>query len=66
MKTLKITLLFCFISVFTFAEVSQDQKNALVDLFNKTNGDSWNHKWDLEQPVSKWYGITCCSVKFKL
>ena len=58
MKTLKITLLFCLISVLSFAEVSQTQKAALVDLYTATNGDSWNHSWNLEQPVSKWYGLT--------
>ena len=58
MKTLKITLLFCLVSIFSFAEVSKDQKTALVDLYNATNGDSWTQSWDLDQPVSKWHGIT--------
>ena len=58
MKTLKITLLFCCISLVSFAAVSQKQKTALLDLYNATNGDSWKKSWDLEQPISTWHGVT--------
>lgn len=31
---------------------------ALVALYNSTNGQVWNNKWDLTQPVVSWDGIT--------
>lgn len=31
---------------------------ALVDLYNNTNGPFWSYQWDLNQPVSKWRGVT--------
>ena len=30
---------------------------ALVALYNATNGPSWRTSWDLNQPVSTWYGV---------
>jgi hypothetical protein len=30
---------------------------ALVDLYNSTNGANWTTKWDLNQPISTWYGL---------
>ena len=39
----------------------------LVNLYNATNGDKWENKWDLSQPVSTWSGVSLtedgCSVK---
>lgn len=34
--------------------------NALVSLYNGTNGDGWtdNTNWKSEEPVSLWYGVT--------
>ena len=54
---LKLTLLFCFVSLLSFAEISTDQKAALIDLYNSTNGKSWNRTWNLEKPVSTWSGV---------
>ena len=39
------------------AEVSVSEKNALIKLYNTTNGANWTSKWDLKTPVSSWYGI---------
>ena len=58
MKTLKLTLLCCLLSVFTYANVSQSQKDALVALYNATDGDTWNTSWNLDQPITEWYGLT--------
>lgn len=30
----------------------------LVDLYNATNGANWTNTWDLNQPMSTWYGVT--------
>ncbi len=31
---------------------------ALVALYNATNGSNWLNGWNLDQPMSTWYGIT--------
>jgi len=31
---------------------------ALVALYNSTNGNNWNNKWNLNHPINTWYGIT--------
>ncbi|MEG1649810.1 MAG: hypothetical protein RR277_07965 [Rikenellaceae bacterium] len=36
---------------------------ALVDLYNATDGANWIKKWDLHQPLKKWYGVTVSAVK---
>jgi Leucine-rich repeat (LRR) protein len=58
MKTLKLTLLFCLLTAFTYADISKTQKDALVAIYNATNGESWKQSWDLNQPVSAWYGLS--------
>tara|TARA_R110002051_G_scaffold308264_1_gene379819 strand:- start:1306 stop:2247 length:942 start_codon:yes stop_codon:yes gene_type:complete len=42
----------------TYADISIDEKEALLDLYQKTNGKDWNTTWDIDMPVSSWYGIT--------
>ncbi|WGK64146.1 leucine-rich repeat domain-containing protein [Croceiramulus getboli] len=58
---MKITTLFLsllFIGLSATAEVSTLERNALVDLYTSTHGASWKTSWNLEQPVSSWYGVT--------
>jgi Leucine-rich repeat (LRR) protein len=44
--------------------VSETEKQALLDLYNSTNGDTWtntlagNQPWDTDIPVCEWFGIT--------
>ena len=42
------------------ADVPAVERNALVALYNSTNGPEWgrNTKWLSTSPVSEWYGIT--------
>ncbi|MFH6994550.1 VWA domain-containing protein [Flavobacterium sp. FlaQc-48] len=45
-------------------DIPQSEKNALLDLYNSTNGDNWTDKtgWDFNTPVtSNWYGVTVSS-----
>lgn len=57
MKKFIILLTLC-VTTNLFAEISETQKNALVDFYYATNGDSWNTSWELTQPVSTWHGVT--------
>lgn len=50
-------LLFGFITM-SFAQISDTEKSALIDLYKATNGDHWNSSWDLTTDVATWKGIT--------
>ena len=58
MKHLKLTIVFFLTAMLSFAEVSNSEKEALVALYNSTNGASWNTTWDLEAPINTWHGVT--------
>ena len=45
------------------AQVSNQQREALVDLYNETNGATWNKTWDLTAAVSTWSGVTVVNNK---
>ena len=39
-------------------ECLQTDSTALIALYNATNGPNWFNTWNLDQPVSLWYGLT--------
>lgn len=39
-------------------KLSQVEKQALVDLYNNTNGDQWKNSWDINGEVATWKGVT--------
>ncbi|UZO80676.1 hypothetical protein NBT05_17255 [Aquimarina sp. ERC-38] len=42
-------------------EVPQEQRQALIDLYNATDGPNWKNTWPVDDPDSKicdWYGVT--------
>ena len=57
MKPFYIFLLSVFTIGFSNADVPQTQREALVDLYNSTNGNQWRNSWDLNTNVSSWYGV---------
>lgn len=64
MKTYKLyTAVLLLITSSIFASISNNEKNALLDLYTFTNGDNWTNKWDFNQPVSTWYGVTVVEGK---
>lgn len=46
--------------VLNFTDVSQTERDALVDFYISTNGDAWfdNLNWNTASPVSTWRGVT--------
>lgn len=42
----------------SYADISKPEKDALIELYNATNGKDWNTTWNLNQPVSNWHGVT--------
>ncbi len=61
----KLLLLITLLSVlFSFSQVPQVEKDALIALYNATNGSNWtnNTNWNTTQPVANWYGITVTNI----
>nr|MBP6374102.1 Two component regulator three Y domain protein [Flavobacterium sp.] len=55
---IKITLLLVLLTTANlFAAVSTKEKEALVSLYQATNGSQWTHTWDLTSPVHTWFGV---------
>ena len=57
MKSFFTFLVVAFLSFSALAEVSSTQKQALIDLYNATNGAEWSNTWDLNADVSTWHGV---------
>lgn len=57
---MKIILFFLLIAnVFSAqSHISSAEKNALLNLYQSTNGDNWSESWDLTKEPKDWYGIT--------
>ncbi|MGB1044102.1 MAG: hypothetical protein ACPGYU_03045 [Flavobacteriaceae bacterium] len=39
------------------SEIPISEYNALIDLFQSTDGENWKHGWDFSAPVYSWYGV---------
>ena len=39
------------------ASVSTAEKETLLKLYYATDGSNWTSKWDLNAPVSTWFGV---------
>ena len=57
MKTAKLTLLMCLVTLLSFGNISTKERAALESLYSSTQGDQWKRSWDLNQPVEQWYGV---------
>lgn len=58
MRKYSLTLVFIFMSFIIFGQISQIEKEALISLYQSTNGQEWNRSWDLNTEVITWDGIT--------
>ncbi|MDC8004639.1 hypothetical protein POV27_11310 [Aureisphaera galaxeae] len=55
----RLTILFTLlVTLQVFAQVPNSELQAMKDLYAQTQGDSWNQKWDLNEPVENWPGVT--------
>lgn len=58
MKRALLTIYFLLLSVALFAQVSPQEKQALVDFYVATQGEEWVQTWDLNTPITEWNGVT--------
>jgi len=58
MRVLMITLL-CLLafSMVVTAQISKEEENTLIELYNATNGEEWTTTWNLKEKPSTWYGV---------
>ncbi|MFC7357455.1 leucine-rich repeat domain-containing protein [Jejudonia soesokkakensis] len=63
MKKILLTPVLLLVTLSLFAEVSNSEKQALVDLYIATNGENWTNTWDLNEAVSTWHGVTVTNDK---
>ncbi|GAB5400248.1 MAG: hypothetical protein Aureis2KO_18330 [Aureisphaera sp.] len=55
----KLTILFTLLlTCQIYAQVPNSELEAMNDLYQATQGDNWNQKWDLNEPVANWPGVT--------
>ncbi len=47
------------ISNFLFSQwsISNAERNALISIYNNTDGENWNRTWDLENDPRNWFGV---------
>ena len=38
--------------------ISKTERAALMALYDATDGQNWNHQWNINAPVGEWYGVT--------
>ena len=57
---MKKILLFLLISNFAFSQwsIPNSERNALITIYNATNGENWNRTWDLDKDPRNWFGIS--------
>ena len=63
MKKLLLTPILLLFTFSLFAEVTNAEKQALVDLYLATDGENWTNTWDLNDAVSTWHGVTVTNDK---
>src|SRR5690606_29993554 len=52
-----IIMLILLCQVAVHAQIPEEEKQALIDLYKSTDGTAWIQKWDLNTSVDKWYGV---------
>ncbi|WP_417874072.1 leucine-rich repeat domain-containing protein [Xanthomarina gelatinilytica] len=57
MKRLLLFTLVLFGVYVNAQEISQSDKDALIALYNATDGANWTNKWDLNDSPQNWYGV---------
>ena len=57
-KLISLTLFLLAFSSIAIGQISDSEKNALIDIYTSTNGNEWNTSWDLDKEVSNWHGVT--------
>ncbi len=57
MKRLLLFTLVLFGVCVNAQEISQSDKDALIALYNATDGANWTNKWDLNDSPQNWYGV---------
>ena len=63
MKKFTLLILTIILSTPILASVSLPEKDALIKLYIATNGGQWKTKWNLDEPVERWFGVKVSDSK---
>lgn len=57
---MKPSLLLLFLCSFCygFSQIPVSERAALMDFHKATDGANWKTPWDMDKPISEWYGVT--------
>ena len=58
MKKLIVLVAFILSAPLVSAQISDLERNALIDLYKSTNGNEWNSSWNINDDASTWFGVT--------
>ena len=62
MKRILIIFILCFAYTMTLAQGAGGNRAsdslALVALYRSTDGPNWGSKWNLDEPINRWFGVT--------
>ncbi len=58
MKSIVLTIVLTVFCVSLNAQINSSERQVLLDFYTSTNGDNWIQSWDLNQPATKWHGVT--------
>lgn len=64
MNKLLLSITFLSTVLFSFAEVPTSERDALMALYNATDGANWTNtaNWNTATPVTLWYGVTVANI----
>ncbi len=58
MKKALLTYGFLLLTALFYGQISETEKQVLLDFYTSTNGAEWNNPWNLNEPVENWAGVT--------
>ncbi|MAZ73116.1 MAG: Two component regulator three Y domain protein [Flavobacteriaceae bacterium] len=58
MKKILLTPILALFCVALAAQISPQEKQALLDFYTATAGEQWTQSWDINTPVEAWQGVT--------
>ena len=57
MKKFTLIVVLCLVTTLAFCNISVKEKEALIALYNTTQGNNWTNSWNIEDDISTWYGV---------
>ena len=56
-SVLQFLVVFCTTINIINAQISEDEKQSLLDVYEHMGGENWKNTWNLEEKAANWYGV---------